>query len=120
MTHKTLAELILTDPEAARPILEAWARGEPLERYSEHLGWIEKVQQKTITLGIIYRLPPRPHTVDWSQVGECIHAFQTFSDGRVWALTATDGQVSTAFWPSFRPGTMPWQESRIERPKEVK
>ena len=115
---KTLGELILTDYAAARPILEAWARGEPLE-YRSNGSWC-KDQEDELYHDTIYRLPPRPHTVDWSQVGECIHAFQTFSDGRVWALTATDGQVSTAFWPSFRPGTMPWQESRIERPKEVK
>ena len=115
---KTLGELILTDFDAARPILEAWARGETLE-YDWLVGWDTNKDQK-LYREVTYRIPPRPHTVDWSQVGECIYAFQTFGDGRVWALTATDGQVSTAFWPSFRPGTMPWQDSRIERPKEGK
>ncbi len=120
MTHKTLGELILTDFDAARPILEAWARGEPLERYSEHLGWVEPVQQKTITLGIIYRIPPHPHSIDWSGVDKRIVAFETDIDGRCWGLDVSGKIYRADLWISFRPGTMPWQESRIERPKEVK
>ena len=115
---KTIGELILTDFDAARPILEAWARGEPLE-YRSNGSWC-KDQEDELYHDTIYRLPPRPHTVDWSQVGECIVAFETSAYGNHCAVCDNGNRVPTHYWPSFRPGTMPWQKSRIERPKEVK
>ena len=113
---KTLGELILTDFDAARPILEAWARGEPLECGDG----LPKVSAKSLIYkDVTYRIPSRPHAVDWSQVGECIVAFETLAHSGPVAVCYNGIRVTTHYWPSFRPGTMPWQESRIERPKEV-
>ena len=118
---KTLGELILTDYAAARPILEAWERGEPLERYDPSVGeWFKKQQAEWATLVAVYRIPRRHHTVDWSQVGDRIVAFDTNKRGYCYGIDVDDEEFPTDLWPSFRPGTMPWQESRIERPKEVK
>lgn len=115
---KTLGELILTDFDAARPILEAWARGEPLEWREGRVNLHDK--QIRLHHGMTYRIPPRPHTVEWSQVGERIVAFVTAEDGRHWAYHENGSVYPADLWPSFCPGTMPWPESRIERPKEVK
>lgn len=115
---KTIGELILTDFDAARPILEAWARGEPLEYFGSNDSWNER--EFGLNYRLAYRIPPRPHTVDWSQVGERILAFETGVDGMHWGIDGNNYTHRADLWPSFRPGTMPWQESRIERPKEVK
>ena len=117
---KTLGELILTDFEAARPILEAWARGEPLQWYYGRNDWTDWKSRSALVLGNTYRIPPRPHTVDWSHVGERIVAFKTLAHGGHVAVFDNGNRVPTHYWSSFRPGTMPWPESRIERPKEVK
>jgi hypothetical protein len=115
MTHKTLGELILTDFDAARPILEAWARGEALE-FDSIVGW-DKDPDKYLSQYVTYRIPPRPHTVDWSQVGERIVAFETNNRGHHYAFGSGGDYYAADFWPSFRPGT---DGGRIERPKEVK
>ena len=120
MTHKTLGELILTDFDAARPILEVWARGKPLEWYDGRNNWTDWQSFSTLISGNTYRIPPRHHTVDWSQVGERILAFETGVDGMHWGIDGNNHTHRADLWPSFRPGTMPWQESRINRPKEVK
>ena len=112
---KTLGDLILTDFDAARPILEAWARGEELEYVDNGSRW-----QPNGTFAMFhdtaYRIPPRPHTVDWSQVGERILAFETLAQAH-YAVTEYGGLISAGYWPSFRPGT---DGGRIERPKEGK
>lgn len=61
---KTLGELILTDFDAARPILEAWARGDKLE-YDNGSRW-QSNGMSALFHDTAYRIPPRPHTVDWS------------------------------------------------------
>lgn len=117
---KTLGELILTDYATARLIIEAWARGEALEWYNRPV-WAEKrYDTQALHMQNAYRIPPRPHTVDWSQVGERILAFETGVDGMHWGIDGNNYTHRADLWPSFRPGTMPWPESRIERPKEVK
>lgn len=116
---KTLGELILTDFDAARPILEAWARGGPLGWY-EGSAYVLAWGRRSLCKDVAYRIPPRPHTVDWSQVGERIVAFYSLANGLHMAIDNVGQHSPAEYWPSFRPGTMPWQESRIERPKEVK
>ena len=113
---KTLGELILTDFDAARPILEAWARGEPLGMLDNTAIWIPGCRIVWLQPGCTYRISPRPHTVDWSQVGERILAFETLAQAH-YAITADGGLISAEYWPSFRAGT---DGGRIERPKEVK
>ena len=113
---KNLGELILTDFDAARPILEAWARGEPLQWYYGRNDWTDWKSRSALVLGNTYRIPPRPHTVDWSQVGERIMAFETSAQAH-YAISEHGGMIPADYWTSFRPGT---DGGRIERPKEVK
>ena len=119
---KTIREMLLTDYDAARSIFEAWARDEPLEYYAGCGSWVPRSNGLAPLAPLsVYRIAPRHHTVDWSQVGERIVAFHTSADGTFWAAsTSVEFYETSDLWPSFRPGTLPWQESRIERPKEVK
>lgn len=124
---KTLGELILTDFDAARPILEAWAGGERLE-------WLDCDRWRAsmyLTATNTYRIPARASTVDWSQVGPQIEAFVTNAYGYSWACYFTPKSdldtgwvhrvppLTASLFPSFIPGTMPWQDSKITRPEGV-
>lgn len=124
----TLRELILTDEAAAMEILRAIAKGESTQWCEpSHESWYALFGTPTVMLDVIYRVAPQPSTVDWSHVGENIVAFITQPSGRSWGFSkipeenkrhwfSYSTQIPADYWPSFKPGNMPWQESLIIRP----
>ncbi|WP_146030512.1 hypothetical protein [Pseudovibrio exalbescens] len=76
-----------------------------------------------------YRVAHRPHEVNWDEVGPAVNHFATDADGAVFGYRklprlfddtwgSGGGTLShpSGFFPSFKPGNIPFRESLISRP----
>lgn len=89
--------------------------------------WITKEGIASFSPSSAYRLAPKQATIDWSQVGPAINAI-AMDKNWIWYgyeniprnmglnWLGKENYPMDGLFPSFRPGSMPWNESLIVRP----
>jgi hypothetical protein len=102
--------------------------------------WIENSEWRAasgaaISFNAAYRIKPTPITLDWSVLHEDVRWVARDKDGSVWAYRGTEPPVASeryrrhvlklgymvrisGFLANLDKGTVPWEESLIERPKD--